>query len=142
MKQYCLGFLFSEYDHVVLIEKVKPEWQRGLLNGVGGKLEEGESGLVGMIREFEEETGLRFDEWEERIILRGPDWIIFTYAGWWKGDPPKIDVVKTGEEQASWCGLEQLNDLPVITNLRYIVPLLVHAKNSQLRGIVQLYFDK
>jgi 8-oxo-dGTP diphosphatase len=42
--QYVLGFLFdpSQKD-VVLIKKLKPEWQKGKLNGVGGKIEEGES---------------------------------------------------------------------------------------------------
>jgi len=34
------GFLLSEdRGQVALVEKIKPEWQRGLLNGMGGEIE-------------------------------------------------------------------------------------------------------
>ena len=37
MKYYVAGFMYSkDRKKVVLIEKINPEWQRGLLNGVGG----------------------------------------------------------------------------------------------------------
>lgn len=45
-------------DNVLLIEKQRPEWQKGRLNGVGGKIEPGEADSSAMIREFAEETGL------------------------------------------------------------------------------------
>ena len=55
---YVAGFCFSECGgRVALIRKLKPEWQRGLLNGIGGKMEPGESLHSAMVREFEEETG-------------------------------------------------------------------------------------
>lgn len=66
-KEYVLGFAFSaDAKTIVLIEKQKPDWQKGKLNGVGGKLEEfDKSPLNAMIREFEEETGLKTksDNW-------------------------------------------------------------------------------
>ena len=35
MKQYVVGFLFADHDQqVVLIRKLRPEWQAGKLNGV------------------------------------------------------------------------------------------------------------
>lgn len=56
---YTLGFVFNpERTHVMLIRKTRPQWQAGLLNGIGGKLEEDESDSECMIREFKEETGL------------------------------------------------------------------------------------
>jgi 8-oxo-dGTP diphosphatase len=59
MIRYSAGFLFSkDYKQVLLIKKEKPDWQRGLYNGVGGKVEPGETELNCMIREFEEETKL------------------------------------------------------------------------------------
>lgn len=55
---YVVGFMFnSSLSQVVLIRKQKPAWQAGLLNGVGGKVEEGENCFDSMIREFKEETG-------------------------------------------------------------------------------------
>lgn len=53
--EYCVGFAFYGSD-VVLIRKARPEFQKGLLNGVGGKIEFGESAVQAMVREFFEET--------------------------------------------------------------------------------------
>ena len=40
MKKYVLTFLFtSDYKNVWLIEKNRPNWQKGSLNGIGGKIE-------------------------------------------------------------------------------------------------------
>ena len=59
LKRMVAGFLFNQdRTQVVLIRKDKPHWQRGLLNGVGGKLEKGETHRAAMIREFYEETGV------------------------------------------------------------------------------------
>ncbi len=62
------GLLFN-YDmtRVVLIRKLRPEWQFGKLNGVGGKVERGEKPHDAMVREFWEEVGLHIPEW--RLFL-------------------------------------------------------------------------
>lgn len=59
MKKYVVGFMFSDNLKVVaLIRKQKPEWQKGKLNGVGGKVEPGEDSMSAMRREFVEEAGV------------------------------------------------------------------------------------
>jgi len=59
VKKYVTGFLFSsDASKVVLIKKINPPWQKGLFNGVGGKIEEGELSIDAMVREFEEEAGV------------------------------------------------------------------------------------
>lgn len=65
MKRYVLGFAFDEKrSNVVLIEKNRPEWQAGFLNGVGGKIEPEETNYhTAMSREFQEETGLKINKW-------------------------------------------------------------------------------
>lgn len=64
MQEYVLGFMFDEnLDYVALIEKQNPEWQRGKLNGIGGKVEIGETPFDAMVREFEEETGVLSYNW-------------------------------------------------------------------------------
>lgn len=60
LTRYVVGFLFNETGYsVVLIRKTKPRWQAGLLNGVGGKVEHGETPIQAMLREFREETGVQ-----------------------------------------------------------------------------------
>jgi len=71
---YVVGFLFSEdLQKVVLIRKTKPEWQAGMLNGVGGKIEEMESPVEAMVREFEEEAGKRIEAalWNNFCTMTG-----------------------------------------------------------------------
>ena len=54
---HVVGFCFSEdLTRVVLIRKARPAWQAGKLNGVGGRIEPGETSLAAMCREFREET--------------------------------------------------------------------------------------
>lgn len=56
---YVCGFAFDENtERVALIRKNKPAWQAGLLNGIGGKVEKGESFGAAMAREFYEEAGM------------------------------------------------------------------------------------
>ena len=66
------GFLFSAgREQVVLVEMINPEWQRGKLNCVGGKIEAfDDSPTAAMIREFREEAGLLVNEWEEFCLVK------------------------------------------------------------------------
>jgi 8-oxo-dGTP diphosphatase len=58
-QKYVVGFMFDEsMMNVALIRKQKPQWQAGLLNGIGGKVEENELPSKAMVREFNEEAGL------------------------------------------------------------------------------------
>lgn len=54
---YVLGFGFSD-EKLVLIEKDHPADQKGKINGVGGKIMQGENAWQAMTREFKEETGV------------------------------------------------------------------------------------
>ncbi len=77
IQKYVLGFAL-DYDlrKVILIRKEKPLWQKGKLNGVGGKIEEGESSLDAMIREFEEESGLYIKGWNNFLTYSGNNFLI------------------------------------------------------------------
>lgn len=70
--RYVAGFLFStNCQRVVLIRKTHPEWQKGKLNGVGGRIEPGETPLECMRREFLEEAGIDVPYWTEFVHLLG-----------------------------------------------------------------------
>lgn len=71
---YCLGFAFNlERTHVLLIRKNRPRWMAGRLNGIGGKIEEGETPAQAMVRECLEEAGLAITEWDAFGVMEGED---------------------------------------------------------------------
>jgi 8-oxo-dGTP pyrophosphatase MutT (NUDIX family) len=65
IKEYCLGYIFNEdKTKVYLLNIDKPgKFGHGLINGLGGKLEPGESYYKAMVREFSEEGGTVIDDW-------------------------------------------------------------------------------
>lgn len=71
---YVVGLMFdATMANVALIRKQKPKWQAGLLNGIGGKIENGESPAEAMEREFDEEAGIRGtpDGWKHFCSMAG-----------------------------------------------------------------------
>lgn len=74
MNKYVLGFAFDDLDRVALIQKERPAWQAGKLNGVGGRIEGREEVLDAMVREFHEETGVVLPNWDVVGVMRGADW--------------------------------------------------------------------
>ena len=79
MKKYTLGIAIA-YDSVIMVRKNRPEWQKGKLNFIGGKIEEEESARDCMIREFYEETGVSIDEWKFiGTMEREGDFIVYVY---------------------------------------------------------------
>lgn len=70
MRRYAVGFLIDTHNNVLLIRKNRPEWQAGKLNGIGGKVEEGELPIDAMNREMFEETDVSGIDWEQYATLR------------------------------------------------------------------------
>lgn len=62
MASYVVGFAFSG-KKLLLIEKNRPAFQAGKLNGIGGKIEGDETPEKAMAREFKEETGITRTRW-------------------------------------------------------------------------------
>lgn len=123
MTRYVVGFAFDRVGQVALIEKKRPEWQRGLLNGVGGHVEPGESSILAMHREFEEETGLRVDEWERLFILHEPDAEITFY----RTQLDSLDGIESKTDEL--VGVFYHYDLfygDVVPHLRWILPFAAY----------------
>jgi 8-oxo-dGTP diphosphatase len=120
MTRYVLGFLFSEdMNQVVLILKNRPKWQAGLLNGVGGKVEENESLEQAMQREFKEETNVDIDSWTGFAYMEGPDYTIHCFST--VGDVSMIETIT--DEPVMVIPIDRLHTMTIVHNLRWLIPL-------------------
>lgn len=120
---YVLGFAFGESGEVALVRKANPPWQRGLLNGVGGKME---------LEEWKDEAMAR--EWAEEAAGLPQVWLPFMQLTD-KGDDGQVHVVHCFASQGDLgvlAGTErepvelvQARCLPedVVPNLKWIVPM-------------------
>jgi len=121
MQVYACGFLFSpDRSRILLIRKRRPDWQAGKLNGLGGKLEAGETPLDAMRREFREEAGLEIADWQPVLRLRGRDWTGHFFRAF--GDLEAARALT--DEQLE---IHPTRPLPpdTIPNLRWMIPLLL-----------------
>jgi len=144
--EYALGFLFDEWARtfsdglgdgtVALITKNRPDWQAGKMNGIGGHIEKGENPQEAMVREFEEETRVKFEDWDYKIRYEGEDFVLHIFSGF-STDNWKIQT-KTDEDVS----IEDLALLPdnIIYNLNWMIPLLLdpHVKTSTIYHVGKL----
>lgn len=131
--EYVVGYCFNKAGtQLALIKKNRPDWQRGQINGIGGKLADHlESPGAAMAREFYEETGVVFeaDEWTRfgELVWPGPDsgrvhlFVLF--------DDRVMDVKTTTDETVL---LGDPHQLPsnVLPNLRWLVPAALARRNT------------
>ena len=121
--------MFSEdKTEVALIRKQKPEWQKGKLNGIGGKCEIGEYDNFAMVREFKEETGNETsrDQWDLFCIMRGKnidDEEFEVVCFFTTGDLSKLKTMET--EVVEIHKLQDINPLrnDMIENLCWLISL-------------------
>jgi len=134
--RYVVGIAFAEDLRTVLfIRKNRPEWQAGLLNGVGGKVEPGEDFLPAMVREFREETGLTVppEKWCHVVTYFGPDYEMrFFYTA----TDDVFDAQDMTDEPLERHDIGALMGIPVIPNLRWVVPLCLD-RNLALPVVVR-----
>ena len=126
-KTYVLGLSFSKLGGwVLLIEKTKPEWQKGLYNGIGGKVEPFEKFIDAMVREYFEETGIQTkpEDWTELGQLDGTGWVVAVYYMF-------SDVVHeaktTTEEVVQLVPACELDRYHVVPNLQWLIPMCIDA---------------
>lgn len=136
MKIYVCGFLFSaDRERVLLIRKRRPVWQAGRLNGVGGKVEPGETPGEAMEREFWEEAGMRGIEWQECVMLEGSP-TEADPAGWrghfFRGIGDVDSAKATTDEELEIHAVQAL-PAAVIPNLKWMIPLMLDDEVSHSR---------
>jgi len=121
MQIYVVGFYFdSESDDVVLIEKKRPAWQAGLLNGVGGHVEKGETALRAIRREFREEAGVEVVAWTHTVTMLFPYAVVYIF----KATGPASRVRSMTDESVVRVNPRQLHRHAVVDHLRWLIPLV------------------
>ncbi len=137
---FTLGFIFSpSFDQVLLIHKNRPDWQKGKLNGIGGKIENGEDHVSCMVREVHEETGLLIpiDQWTSVGQFGSDTWTVFMFATIYTGDCALVES-KT-DEQVEWVNTDCLPEI-AISNLRWLLPFCIDKlKDPLLRSFLVMY---
>ena len=132
--RYVVGFMFDQKSYgVLLIEKQTPEWQKGLLNGIGGKIEKGENSLQAMQREFKEETGIDQYYWQNVITMNGEGWEVVVYTC----KSNKVHEAETTEaEKVMYIPITELDSYAHITNLQWLIPMCLDRQeiNYEIRN--------
>ena len=140
MKRYSFGFIFTpSFDRVLLIHKIKPDWQNGKINGIGGKIEENESPLTCVTREVKEESNLSIPEkkWIYIANLKSNDFFTEVFACVYKED---INNAKSLEvEQIEWFPTSKLPS-NLMNNLYWLIPLSIDKlKHDEPKSLVVTY---
>lgn len=128
---FVAGFLICNEYHgdparstFLLVRKEKPDWQRGLWNAVGGKLERGELVKNAMAREFVEETGITQKlNWDRFCIEEGHTYIVHFFRSF-LDTIPEVPPENDAGELLAWhdlAGIRSRSDL--VGNLHWLIPM-------------------
>jgi 8-oxo-dGTP diphosphatase len=113
-----LGFFFDGNGNVALIKKNSPAWQNGRLNGVGGKMERGETPLQAMAREFREEAGVEISSWRQFCVMTGDGYCMYCFTA---REKTKINP-STDEGIIDWYPVDNL-PANILPNARFLIPM-------------------
>jgi 8-oxo-dGTP pyrophosphatase MutT (NUDIX family) len=138
MKIATLCFLVKK-DDLGKVEKVclamkKKGFGVGMWNGVGGKVEEGETIEQAMIREVEEEIGVKIDQFENRgkIMFADDGENFFTFevnvfvSDKWQGEP-----VETDEMSPKWFDVGDIPYDQMWVDDKYWLPQVIEGRGIQ-----------
>jgi len=139
-----VGFMFNDKPtEVALILKRRPVWQFGKLNGIGGHVEQTESPLKAMVREFKEETGsdTQYVDWHCYAVITFPATKLFCYASRCGG---AFGLCSTGSERIEITKVRSV--YPLREDLVAHVPWLVSCAignliDPDMYGIVNMTVD-
>jgi 8-oxo-dGTP diphosphatase len=139
MTKYSVGFAFTaDRQFVALIEKMRPKWQAGKLNGIGGHVEHDEPFAQAQQREFWEETGVVIParDWKAYASLIGPDWHVRVFSAF---TDDIYDLRSMTDETVKLLPVSCVAEMPIIANLTYLIPL---ALDDEHIGVPMFHYGK
>jgi 8-oxo-dGTP diphosphatase len=147
LNEYVLGFLFDDKEtKVALIEKQKPAWQKGFLNGIGGLIESKDIDAChlasnnAMAREFMEETGVStyIDCWTHFCTMRGKDWVVLCYK---QSNTKFLKEVRTmTKERVVIVPLKDLHKHKVLSNIHWLIPMALDKNMGNPPFFANVYY--
>lgn len=133
MQEYVLGFLIDDDGGcVALIRKESPSWQKGRLNGIGGKIEPNELPAYAMEREFREETShtVPASKWDffAKMYGKNRDWCVYCYVSY----GPVTPCITTTKEQVIITTVKSIHrdNIMLIENLPYLFEMIESRKKD------------
>ena len=129
MQEYVLVYARlvgrNDSDDILIVEKMKPAWQKGKYNLVGGKVEPGESPIQASIRELQEEAGMcpHVDCCEHMGTIVGSWGFVYCVKipVWYKEPKPSPGEI----EKVFWASWYKIkNSTLLMPNLRVIIPMM------------------
>lgn len=131
--QFTLCFIKRE-EHILLLNRTKPPWQ-GMWNGIGGKIEPGESPEESIQREVYEEAGLKIDArlkgcvtWETDHEEAGG---MYLFVADLREPPPYATPKRTAEGVLDWKAIDWImspDNLGIINNIPKFLPSLLEEE--------------
>lgn len=144
MMRWCLGFLFNNQAIArVAILKKGSSLHVGCWNGIGGKVEEGETDYDAMRRECKEEAGIDITNWVSVAQLQSwapkASWYVAVFAAYLPQDI-ETEWMRSRRLEEELYGGEITLDLPYLSSLTNIqtsntaphLAMLVHACHEKL----------
>lgn len=141
MTKYVVGFAFSaDREHVALITKLRPRWQAGKLNGIGGHAEPDETAAAAQEREFLEETGVCIpkSEWKAYATLNGPDYTVRVFAAFTDAIYGVNSMTDEKVSIVAVAGFKEAGVYGPIANLNYLIPL---ALDDEQHGVPVFFYQ-
>lgn len=138
-----LGYILSADGHQVLMvhrNKRRDDLHYGKYNGLGGKLDQGESVISCMRREITEEAGILAETPQLRGTIswpgfgkQGQDWFGFIFRiEQWSGTPHAGNLEGTLE----WVDRDKLLDLPMWESDRLFLPMVFDQSPAVFHGVM------
>lgn len=125
---FVVGFLFNKAgSRVAMVQKNRPAWQAGKLNGCGGLIKDGESAGAAMVRECQEEMGAktRVGDWRLVAVQQFPIGSCHYFSLF---DDGAFQQAKTlTDEPVIYVHTDTLAGRNLVANANYLIPLCLHA---------------
>lgn len=129
MTRCTIGILFAdELKTILLIKKIKPQWQAGRYNFPGGHIEIGETPFQCIAREFKEETTLEIDRWKHIGRIEGKDYEVEILTATMEQNYGLVKA--TTPEIPQWFFVDNL-PFNIISNVSWLIQF---ARNIFLQG--------